>query len=59
MKDIKYLELGEGLYIENNELKERIEETIDDVGFETWDECWGYVMETLRKIKDYDDNSVL
>lgn len=52
MKDIKYIELGKGLYIENNELKERIDETNDDSGFETWDECWGYVIDALKKIKD-------
>ena len=50
MKDIKYIELGKGLYIENNELKERIDETNDDSGFETWDECWGYVIDALKKI---------
>lgn len=54
MKNIKYLDLGESIYIENNEIKERVNEN-QIPHFVSWDEGWRYVLSALDKIKNYDE----
>ena len=54
MKDIKYLEISESLYIENNEIKERLNES-STPQFLSWDDGWQYVLSSLSKIMNYNE----
>lgn len=57
-KPIDYLDLGNGLYIENNELKERVDEHLDNDEFVSWEEGWSYVLDSLNKIKEYQEKLI-
>ena len=54
MKDIKYLEISESLYIENNEIKERLNES-GTPQFLSWGDGWQYVLSSLSKIMNYNE----
>lgn len=53
---IKYLELEEGLYIENDKVKVRLNENNAQERC-TWDELWNRVRAAMMKVKEYEDNN--
>ena len=58
MKDIKHLDLGYGLVIENNELKDLLTESDNSLNeMLTWEEGWEYVIQTIKKLKPYEDDN--
>ena len=54
---IKYLELDESLYIENDEVKIIINENNIGSNTGTWDDLWTRVRSCLEKIRDYELNN--
>ena len=53
---IEYLELEEGIYIENDVIKTRLNENNAQEQC-TWDEMWNRVRDAIIRIKDYEDNN--
>ena len=53
---IKYLELEEGLYIENDKVKVCLNENNEQERC-TWDELWNRVRSAMMKVKEYEDNN--
>ena len=53
---IKYLELEEGLYIENDKVKVRLNENNAQERC-TWDEGWERVKMIVRKVMEYENNN--
>lgn len=56
---IKYLELDENRYIENDEFKVRLNENNSTPNFITWDELWSRVRADIEKIRDYELKNTL
>ena len=54
-KKIKYLDLNEDLYIEDNVLKHKLTENNDDDM--SWDECWQSIIDMAQKVMNYKDES--
>ena len=52
---IKYLELDENRYIENDEFKIRLNEN-NAPKYGTWDELWDMVRSDIEKIAEYESN---
>ena len=53
---IKYLDLDDGIYIENDRVKIRLNENNAQERC-TWDEMWNMVQHAMLKIKNYEDNN--
>ena len=53
---IKYLELDENRYIENDEFKIRLNENNNAPKSGTWDELWDMVRADIEKIAEYENN---
>ena len=53
---IKYLDLDDGIYIENDRVKIRLNENNAQEHC-TWDEMWNMVQHAMLKIKNYEDNN--
>ena len=51
---IKYLELDENRYIENDEFKIRLNENNNEPEFITWDEMWDMVLADIDKLEQYE-----
>ena len=51
---IKYLELDENRYIENDEFKIRLNENNNEPEFITWDEMWDMVLADIDKLEEYE-----
>ena len=51
---IKYLELDENRYIENDEFKIRLNENNNEPEFITWDEMWDMVLADIDKLEKYE-----
>lgn len=54
---IKYLELDENRYIENDQFKIRLNES-GNPKFGTWDELWAKVRSDIEKIAKYEDKNL-
>lgn len=54
---IKYLELDENRYIENDEFKIRLNENYNASKSGTWDELWDMVRRDIEKIVEYENNN--
>ena len=52
---IKYLEIDENTYIENDEIKTIIDESHIQPKFVSWDEFWDNLYNRIAKIKEYDE----
>ena len=51
---IEYLDIDENFYIENDELKMRINESNgNDIG--TWDDIWDGILKIIEKVREYDE----
>ena len=51
---IPYLEINENFYIEDNELKMRVNESeLPQEG--SWDDIWDGVLEIITKVQEYDE----
>ncbi|MBR5332345.1 MAG: hypothetical protein IKV32_03465 [Muribaculaceae bacterium] len=51
---IEYLDIDENIYIENDELKMRINESNgNDIG--TWDDIWDGILKIIEKVREYDE----
>ena len=55
---IKYLELDENRYIENDEFKVRLNEDSSTPNFITWDEMWDMVLADIDKIEEYENSQL-
>lgn len=53
---IKYLDLEEGIFIENDEVKTILNEN-NAQEYCSWDEMWDRVRNAMIKIKNYEDNN--
>ena len=51
---IKYLELDENRYIENDEFKIRLNENNNEPEYITWDEMWDMVLADIDKLEKYE-----
>lgn len=51
---IKYLELDESRYIENDEFKIRLNEETNEPQCISWDEMWDMVLADIDKIEAYE-----
>lgn len=51
---IKYLELDENRYIENDEFKIRLNENNNEPEYITWDEMWDMVLADIDKLEEYE-----
>lgn len=51
---IKYLELDENRYIENDEFKIRQNENNNEPEYITWDEMWDMVLADIDKLEEYE-----
>lgn len=51
---IKYLELDENRYIENDEFKIRLNENNNKPEYITWDEMWDMVLADIDKLEEYE-----
>ena len=54
---IKYLELDENRYIENDEFKVRLNENNSTPNAITWDEMWAMVLADIDKIEAYENQN--
>lgn len=54
---IKYLELDEFSYIENDIIKSRLNEEETNSTFLSWDEGWERVKMIVRKVMEYENNN--
>lgn len=54
---IKYLELDENRYIENDEFKVRLNENNGVPNSITWDEMWDMVLADIDKIEGYENHN--
>ena len=54
---IKYLELDENRYIENDEFKIRINENNNTQDYISWEELWKRVRADIEKIRNYESQN--
>lgn len=54
---IKYLELDENRYIENDEFKIRLNENNSELEYISWDEMWDMVLADVDKLEAYENHN--